>query len=112
MRTTGQFGKNMLVHVVAPDEAKLRGGPSWQLRIEGSGDRWDSQVGYFYYPDVSCAKLCKWVKGQLDWKFLPELVEQFWIGFLPQLQAFYKEYKKVQREPEEEEITAVGRSQT
>jgi len=112
MRTTAQFGPTMLVHVVAPDEAKLRGGSSLQLLIEGSGDRWDSQVGYFYYPDASCDGLCKWVKGQLDRKFPSDLVEQFWTGFLPQLQTFYKEYKKAERELKKAEITVVGRSQT
>jgi len=84
------------------------------MTIDGSGDRWDGQVGHFYYPNASFEGLSNWVRGILDWKFPSELVEPFWAGFLPQLQKLHRDYtNQCRRERRRERRQSmVGRSQT
>ena len=94
LRKIVKFGEAMLLHVVAPDEAELGGKPSWQLLIEGTGDPWDSSVGHFFSPEISCSGLCNVVKGELVRAFPFDLVQDWWREFEPELVAFYLEYQK------------------
>jgi|GEM_PF-4091495 len=94
MRKVVKVTGALLLQIVAPNEAELGGAPSWQFLMEGTGHRWDSLVGQYFQPDISCSGLCNLIKGELARRLPLGIVEEFWPEFQPEIETFYMEYSK------------------